>query len=154
MDYKELKRLVELVENAGISHLSIDENGSKIEIKKELASQTSVVVPQAPTVAPTQVATAPTDNAPSTSPAPASDPNVIEIKAQMVGTFYQSSSPDSPAFVNVGDKVKKGSVLCVIEAMKLFNEIESEDSGTIEKICVSNEQAIEFGQTLFLLRKG
>ena len=72
----------------------------------------------------------------------------------MVGTFYQSSSPDSPAFVNVGDKVKKGSVLCVIEAMKLFNEIESEDSGTIEKICVSNEQAIEFGQTLFLLRKG
>ncbi len=152
MDYKELKRLVELVENAGISHLSIDENGSKIEIKKELASQTSVVVPQAPTVAAPQITAAPADN--SASEAPASDPNVIEIKAQMVGTFYQSSSPDSPAFVNVGDKVKKGSVLCVIEAMKLFNEIESEHSGTIEKVCVSNEQAIEFGQTLFLLRKG
>ena len=152
MDYKELKRLVELVENAGISHLSIDENGSKIEIKKELASQTSVVVPQAPTVAAPQITAAPADN--SASEAPASDPNVIEIKAQMVGTYYQSSSPDSPAFVNVGDKVKKGSVLCVIEAMKLFNEIESEHSGTIEKVCVSNEQAIEFGQTLFLLRKG
>ena len=152
MDYKELKRLVELVENAGISHLSIDENGSKIEIKKELASQTSVVVPQAPTVAAPQITASPADN--SASEAPASDPNVIEIKAQMVGTFYQSSSPDSPAFVNVGDKVKKGSVLCVIEAMKLFNEIESEHSGTIEKVCVSNEQAIEFGQTLFLLRKG
>ena len=153
MDYKELKRLVELVENAGISHLSIDENGSKIEIKKELQGQTSVVLPQAPVAAPVAAAPAPAAAEPAEKSA-SNDPNVIEIKAQMVGTFYQSSSPDAPPFVKVGSKVNVGSPLCVIEAMKLFNEIESEHAGTIEEVCVSNEQAVEFGQTLFLLRKG
>ena len=80
--------------------------------------------------------------------------NLTEIKAQMVGTFYQSANPESPAFVKVGDKIEKGKVICIIEAMKLFNEIEAEEDGVIEEICVPNESAVEYGQTLFLIKKG
>ena len=154
MDLKELEKLVALVENAGISHLSIDENGTKIEIKKEPAPSYQMTLP-AQSPAPVQAAApvAPTAPVVSSDSAPAKDENLIEIKAQMVGTFYASSSPDSPPFVKVGDTISSGQVVCVIEAMKLFNEIESEVSGVVEQICVSNEQAVEFGQTLFLLRK-
>ncbi len=149
MDFKELKKLVDLVENAGISHLSIDENGTKIEIKKEISSSQTVTIPQVPM--PVVPAATQVDSAEKPK---ALDENIIEIKAQMVGTFYSAASPDAAPFVKVGDKVSSGSVLCVIEAMKLFNEIECEHQGTIEEICVTNEQPVEFGQTLFLLRKG
>lgn len=151
MDLKELEKLVALVENAGISHLSIDENGTKIEIKKESVPSYQMTLPaQAPAQA---QAAAPAAPVASVDSAPAKDENLVEIKAQMVGTFYASSSPDSPPFVKVGDTISSGQVVCVIEAMKLFNEIESEVSGVVEQICVSNEQAVEFGQTLFILRK-
>ena len=152
MDFKEIKRLVELVETAGISHLNLDENGTKIEIKKEVSSTTSVVLPQnvpaTPAVAPIAPAATPVQAAPEQQA-----DNLIDIKAQMVGTYYHSPTPDSPPFVKVGDKIDKGSVLCIIEAMKLFNEIESEESGEIAEICVVNEQAVEFGQTLFRIKK-
>lgn len=155
MDFKELKRLVDLVEKANVSHLSIDENGTKIEIKKELNTiNQSVVLPQQafqPVQAPAQ---APVEAPVAKKQAePIKDENLIEFKAQMVGTYYSASSPDSPAFVKVGDSVSEGTTLCVIEAMKLFNEIESDFSGTIEQICVKNEEAVEYGQTLFLIRK-
>ena len=150
MDFKDIKRLVELVESSTINHLSLDEDGTKIEIKKESVSTTSVVLPQHIQPAPVApvAAAAPTPTSPTDSAAPVDD-NLTDIKAEMVGTFYQSPTPDSPAFVKVGDRIEKGTVLCVIEAMKLFNEIESEVSGVIKEICVNNEQAIEFGQTLF-----
>ena len=126
MDLKEIKRLVQLVESAQISHLSIEENGKKIEIKKE------VTVAQAPvhtTVAlPQQFAQAPQAlPAPTETPATpkANDPNLVTIKAQMVGTFYASPSPDADPYVRVGDRIQAGQVVCIIEAMKLFNEIES-----------------------------
>ena len=157
MEYKELKKLVELVENAAITHLSIDENGTKIEIKKEIQETNSVVLPQAPMPNAFVSAPAPTAQAPQpsqeTAPAPVNS-NLTEITAQMVGTFYQSSSPDSPPFVKVGDRIEKGKVICIIEAMKLFNEIEAEEDGVVEQICVENETAVEYGQPLFLIKKG
>lgn len=154
MEYKELKRLVELVKNAGITYLSIDENGTKVEIKKEHKEQTSVVLPQQPVAvpAPSSVPEVSQPSAPQASPKSTED--LIEIKAEMVGTFYAASNPESSPFVNVGDRVDKGTVICVIEAMKLFNEIESDVVGVVEEICVSNEQPVEFGQVLFRLRKG
>jgi len=157
MEYKELKKLVELVENAAITHLSIDENGTKIEIKKEIQETNSVVLPQAAMPNAFVSAPAPTaqDQQPSQETAPAAvNSNLTEINAQMVGTFYQSSSPDSPPFVKVGDRIEKGKVICIIEAMKLFNEIEAEEDGVVEQICVENEAAVEYGQPLFLIKKG
>ncbi len=150
MDLKEIKRLVQLVEEANISHLSIDSDGTKIEIKKELGQapfpqqyQTHAIhhAPVAPALAPV-VAETPVD----------AEAHLTPIKAQMVGTFYGSPSPDAPQYVKVGDRVKEGQVICIIEAMKLFNEIEADQSGVIEKVCVSSGNAVEFGQPLFLVR--
>ena len=153
MEYKELKKLVELVENAAITHLSIDENGTKIEIKKEIQETQSVVLPQTVSAPVVQAAAqAPLEQA--SKEEAQKNKNLTEIKAQMVGTFYQSANPESPAFVKVGDKIEKGKVICIIEAMKLFNEIEAEEDGVIEEICVPNESAVEYGQTLFLIKKG
>jgi acetyl-CoA carboxylase biotin carboxyl carrier protein len=149
MDFKELEKLVTLVENAGISHLSIDENGMKIEIKKEASPSYQMTVPAQAPVVQQPVVPAPA----ATDQSVAKDDNLIEVTSQMVGTFYASSSPESAPFVKVGDTVSSGQVICVVEAMKLFNEIESEVSGVVEQICVSNEQSVEFGQTLFILRK-
>ena len=97
-----------------------------------------------------QAASAVSD-APSAPVATSSD--LIEVKAEMVGTFYSSPNPESPAFVKIGDTIQKGQVVCIIEAMKLFNEIESEESGIVEEICVKDSDAIEYGQVLFRLRK-
>ena len=154
MDLKEIKRLIALIENANISHFSIEEDGTKIELKKEFSNSpqpTSVVLPQtqAPAIAPTLPSSeqdAPTETTKSNTN------GLTPIKSQMVGTFYAASSPDSPPFIKVGDTVENGQVICVIEAMKLFNEIESETTGIIEEICVKNGDPVEFGQPLFLVR--
>lgn len=154
MDLKEIKRLIALIENANISHFSIEEDGTKIELKKEFSSAqqtTSVVLPQthAPSIAPMPPSSehdAPTETTKSNTN------GLTPIKSQMVGTFYAASSPDSPPFIKVGDTVENGQVICVIEAMKLFNEIESETTGVIEEICVKNGDPVEFGQPLFLVR--
>jgi len=155
MDLKEIKRLISMVEDANISHFSIEEDGVKIEVKKEYSAPqaTSVLLPQSaslPVQAQTQV--------PVAQPAaeePAS-PEVLGtvVTSQMVGTFYTSPNPESPAFVKVGDRVEKGQVLCIIEAMKLFNEIESEISGVVEKVSLPNATPVEFGQELFVIREG
>ena len=147
MDHKEIKRLVELVEDANITHLSIEQNDVKIEIKKEGAAPVvpiQIPVPAAPVSVPVA--------SDSPAPAPAND-GLIEITSQMVGTFYAGSSPDAAPFVKVGDTIQPGDIICIIEAMKLFNEIESDVSGVIEKMCVKNGDAIEFGQCLFLLKE-
>ena len=153
MDLKEIKRLVVLVEEAQISHLAIEENGVKIEIRKELT-----VIGHAPqyVAASAPLPTHHTHVHPQMSDVavakPAVDPNSLDVKAQMVGTFYSSSSPDVPSFIKVGDRVKKGQVICIIEAMKLFNEIESDHEGVVEEVCLSNGDAVEYGQILVRLR--
>jgi acetyl-CoA carboxylase biotin carboxyl carrier protein len=155
MDLKDIKRVIQMVEEAQISHFSMEIDGTKIEVKKEWgtlqatpASPVMVSVPAAPAMS----VAAPAETSAESAPAPAADAGLVAVKSQMVGTFYASSKPDAPPYVKPGDSVSVGQVVCIIEAMKLFNEIESDHAGTIEKICVENGAPVEFGQTLFLIR--
>lgn len=158
MDIKEIQELIKFVAKSGVSEVSIDRKDFKITIKAQSTAPTYVnaTIPAAP-VMQALPAAAPTSAAPSAAaPAPAAAPasessNLITIKSPMIGTFYRSSSPDKPAFVSVGDEVKAGQVVCIIEAMKLFNEIESEVSGKIVKVLVDNATPVEYDQPLFLV---
>jgi len=156
MDLNNIKKLIKLVESAEISELAIEDNGVKIEIKKETLS----VLPHAHVGA---VMTPPVQHHVAPLPVQAeavtatlkkedADKNVVPIKSPMVGTFYRSPSPDAAPFVDVGKDVGKGAPVCIIEAMKMFNEIEADVSGTIEKILVNNGSPVEFGQVLMLVR--
>lgn len=156
MDIKQIQDLIRFVSKSGVNEVSIEQKDFKITIKTNQApTYVTATVPVEAAPAPLPVAAAP---APATSateapaPAPAADTSkYITIKSPMIGTFYRSSSPDKPMFVNVGDEVKTGQVLCIIEAMKLFNEIESEVSGRIVKILVDNASPVEYDQPLFLV---
>lgn len=157
MDLQEIKRIIKMVESADITSLKLKQDDLTIEVSKEGATAPTTVIAQAP-VAPAPVA-APV--ATPTAPAPAPDSPAAEtpagdgltpITSPMVGTFYAAPNPDSPAFVKAGDSIQKGGVVCIVEAMKLFNEIESDVSGTIEKVLIENGQPVEFGQPLFLVR--
>ena len=154
MDFKKIKKLVSLVETSDISSLSVEEDNLKVEIKREINAPTPVIqqtvaAPQAP------VAAAPVAvDSPAAAPEkPSTDANLTEIKSPMVGTFYASPNPESPPFVTPGKTINEGEIICIVEAMKLFNEIEADISGTIEKICVQSGDPVEFGQPLFLVRK-
>ncbi|NWG31936.1 MAG: acetyl-CoA carboxylase biotin carboxyl carrier protein [Rhodocyclaceae bacterium] len=152
MDLRKLKTLIDLVQNSGISELEISEGDEKIRIAKQLAalpSTTTINMPMGPAVA----AAPAVPPAPTAAPEPAA-PAVPEghvVKAPMVGTFYRAGSPGSPPFVEVGQAVKKGDTLCIIEAMKLMNEIESDADGVIKAILVENGQPVEFDQPLFII---
>ncbi len=156
MDIKEIQELIKFVAKSGVSEVSIDRKDFKITIKAQSNMQTIVnaTIPAAPAVQALPVAASPAP-APSAAPAPAAPAaeasNLITIKSPMIGTFYRSSSPDKPSFVNVGDEIKAGQVVCIIEAMKLFNEIESEISGKIVKVLVDNASPVEYDQPLFLV---
>ena len=146
MDLRKLKTLIDLVQNSGISELEISEGEEKIRIAKHLAAP-------APT---TVMVGAPAPAAMPAAPAPetAAPPPVPEghiVKSPMVGTFYRSGNPGSPAFVEVGQTVKTGDTLCIIEAMKLMNEIEADASGVVKEVLVENGQPVEFGQPLFVI---
>ena len=152
MDLRKLKTLIDLVQNSGISELEISEGEEKIRIAKNLApaAQTTYMVgapaqQYAPAPAP---AAAPA--APAVAAAPA-EPEGHAVKSPMVGTFYRSGSPGAPAFAEVGQTVKAGDTLCIIEAMKLMNEIEADASGVIKAVLVENGQPVEYGQTLFII---
>ena len=149
MDIKEIQELIKFVAKSGVSEVSIDRKDFKITIKAQ-GNAPAVVNMQA---APMPIAAAPVAAAAPAPVAPVAieNANLITIKSPMIGTFYRSGSPDKPSFVNVGDKIGPGNVLCVIEAMKLFNEIESEVSGKIVKILVDNASPIEYDQPLFLV---
>ncbi|MDP1727665.1 MAG: acetyl-CoA carboxylase biotin carboxyl carrier protein [Bacteroidota bacterium] len=158
MELKEIKELIKLVSEAGVTEVEVERGDFKISIKKT-EGRTTVVHHQAPSTqhhtfeshahAPATIVTekleAPTVKTDSISG------NFITIKSPMIGTYYKSQSPDKPAFVQVGDEIKPGQVLCIVEAMKLFNEIESEVSGRIVKILVENASPIEYDQPLFLV---
>ncbi|MCK9386989.1 MAG: acetyl-CoA carboxylase biotin carboxyl carrier protein [Sulfuritalea sp.] len=151
MDLRKLKTLIDLVQNSGISELEISEGEEKIRIAKHFAAApatTTVNMPVATTAAaPAAVAPAPTIAA---EVAPAVTEGHV-MKAPMVGTFYRSSGPDAAPFVEIGQAVKAGDTLCVIEAMKLMNEIEADISGVITAIQVENGQAVEYGQPMFVI---
>ncbi|WP_047515678.1 acetyl-CoA carboxylase biotin carboxyl carrier protein [Methylophilus sp. Q8] len=150
MDLRKLKKLIDLVEESGISELELTEGEEKVRISRAMAPGVApvaqYVAAPAPVAAP---AAAPAAAAPAAAPAEVLDGKVV--KSPMVGTFYRASSPDAKSFVDVGSSVSTGDTLCIIEAMKLLNEIESEFSGTIKKIFVENGQPVEYGEPLFLI---
>lgn len=162
MNKKEIEELIKFVSKAGVSEVSLETKEIKITIKNtpgKSAEQAPVIVHAAPPAhpAPAQVqmpAAAIHAPAPPAAPAPASsgdDSKYVTIKSPMIGTFYRTPSPDKPNFINVGDEITPGKVLCIIEAMKLFNEIESEISGKIVKVLVDNSSPVEYDQPLFLV---
>ena len=154
MDLRKLKTLIDLVAESDISELEVTEGESKVRIVKNTppAAQNQVVMmPSAAVAAPAAapVAAAPIAAAPAAAPETAPTGHVV--KSPMVGTFYRASAPGAPAFVEIGAAVKEGDTLCIIEAMKLLNEIDADASGTIRQILVENGQAVEFGQPLFII---
>jgi acetyl-CoA carboxylase biotin carboxyl carrier protein len=153
MDIKQIQELIKFVSKSGVNEVSIEQKEFKITIKTNqpptyLASAPVQVAPQLPVAAATvATVTTPTELV----PAKEDNSSYLTIKSPMIGTFYRSASPEKPLFVNVGDEVKAGQVVCIIEAMKLFNEIESEISGRVVKILVDNASPVEYDQPLFLV---
>ena len=155
MDIKQIQDLIRFVSKSGVNEVSIEQENFKITIKtSQVQTIVNATVPDVSAatthiVAPAPVAAAP---APAAALPPAAEAtNYITVKSPMIGTFYRSAGPDKPLFVNVGDEIKPGSVLCIVEAMKLFNEIESEVSGRIVKVLADNASPVEYDQPLFLV---
>ncbi len=154
MDLRKLKKLIDLVEESGIAELELTEGEEKVKISRQLMNHVPPMTHyiQAPqqTGHPTQMA-APSDGAISDTKPVAEKIDGHAVNSPMVGTFYRSASPDAKAFVDVGSEVTKGDTLCIIEAMKLLNEIEADATGTIKKILLENGQPVEYGETLFII---
>lgn len=153
MDIKQIQDLIRFVSRSGVNEVAIEQENFKITIK---TNQNPVYVNAvAPAPAATNAPAAPVAPAPNTPSANVEvsddDSKYITIKSPMIGTFYRSASPDKPSFINVGDEIGTGKVICIIEAMKLFNEIESEVSGRIVKVLVDNASPVEYDQPLFLV---
>ncbi|SFH98917.1 acetyl-CoA carboxylase biotin carboxyl carrier protein [Collimonas sp. OK307] len=152
MDLRKLKTLIDLVAESDIEELEVTEGESKVRIVKSSASQQNQVVMMQPQQHPAQYQVAAPAQAPVAAAAPVEVvPEGHIVKSPMVGTFYRSSAPGSPAFVEIGSEIKEGGTLCIIEAMKLLNEIEADVSGVVKKILVENGQPVEFGQPLFII---
>ena len=149
MDLRKLKTLIDLVSDSNVSELEITEAEGKVRIVKSMGVAAPVMLQQAAPVmaAPVAVAAAPVAEAPVVAEAAAGH----AVKSPMVGTFYRSSSPGSAPFIQIGSVVKEGDTLCIIEAMKILNEIESDKSGTVTQILCENGQAVEYGQPLFIV---
>lgn len=162
MEFKQIQELIKAINKSNIDTLKIKDGDFELVIRQQSntpdaqpvayvqpAAMPVMAAPATPAPAPAQVAPAP---APAAAPAKEEAPaNTITIKSPMIGTFYRCPSPDKPPFVNVGDEVKPGKVVCIIEAMKLFNEIESEVSGRIVKVLVDDATPVEYDQPLFLV---
>lgn len=150
MDLRKLKTLIDLVAESDISELEVTEGESKVKIVKSSTAANQVVMMQQPMSAPQAPAPALTP-APAAAPAAPAEPTGHIVKSPMVGTFYRSSAPGSAPFVEVGSAVKLGDTICIIEAMKLLNEIDADAAGVITQILVENGQPVEFGQPLFVI---
>lgn len=156
MEYKQIQELIKTINKSNISELSIEEGDFKITIKQDFTGQPQQYVMAAAPVQQVIAAPAPqqtADAAPAAPKAAAAESNAnhITIKSPMIGTFYRSPSPDKPVFVNVGDEIKKGATLCIIEAMKLFNEIECEMNCRIIKVVADDSSPVEYDQPLFIV---
>jgi acetyl-CoA carboxylase biotin carboxyl carrier protein len=160
MDFKQIQELIKMINKSNIGEVSIEEKGFKLTIKqKEEPVQQLIAAPMQthsvatmaapPVAAAAQAPVAAAEKATKAAETPAG--NFVTIKSPMIGTFYRSASPDKPAFASVGDEVAPGKVVCIIEAMKLFNEIESEVSGKIIKVLVEDASPVEYDQPLFLV---
>jgi acetyl-CoA carboxylase biotin carboxyl carrier protein len=146
MTIDEIRELIQLVSETGIAELEVQRGDNRVRIRKTFGAETTTVVPTpAPAPAP-----APKTEAPPAAPKP--DPQLFYAKSPIVGTFYEAASPDSPPFVRIGDHVTPGKVLCIIESMKLMNEIEADVAGVIESKLVQNGQPVEYGEALFAIR--
>ncbi|MCE7864059.1 MAG: acetyl-CoA carboxylase biotin carboxyl carrier protein [Bacteroidetes bacterium CHB5] len=156
MKTSEIRDLIDFIAQSGLNEVDIETKELKLHVKRE--PDQKVIKSSAPVIA------APVSVAPAAVTAPAvtqtpvkterpvtAGKNTVEIKSPMIGTFYRSANPDSPAFASVGDKISKGQTVCIIEAMKLFNEIESEFSGTVTKVLVENATPVEYDQVLFVV---
>jgi len=152
VELKEIRTLIDLMKKNGLSVFKMERDDFKITLKTPEGVQPPVQVPPlAPAVAPTPQPPA-AAAAPAAAPAPASDPDTKEITSPMVGTFYTSPSPDAAPFVKVGQTISADSVVCIIEAMKVMNEIKAEVSGTVVEICGENGKPVQFGQPLFRVK--
>lgn len=148
MDLKEIKQIVDLMKRSSLTEFEIEEEGLKLRIcRKSGETQTIIAAPSQAAVPPP----APPAATPAEDPAKAADPAKL-IKSPMVGTFYSSPSPDSAPFVTTGDSVTADSTVCILEAMKVMNEIKAETSGTIAEVLVQNGESVEYGQPLFRLK--
>lgn len=147
MNLKELKELIELMNENGLTELEVERDGMTIKLKK--SSETGSIHPVAYTIPtiPTSAAARPASEAPAAAPAAVS--NLKDVKSPMVGTFYRAPSPEAAPFVEIGQTVEVGQVVCIVEAMKLMNEIKSDVRGKVIEICVDNAEPVEFGQVLF-----
>ena len=161
MDFKQIQELIRLINKSNIGEITVEEKGFKITIKQkqEAAVQQVLQAPvyaqqpiAAPPALPPANSSAPAASAEKTKPAAETTAsNLITIKSPMIGTFYRRASPDKPLFVEVGDEITPGKVVCIIEAMKLFNEIESEVSGKVVKVLVDDASPVEYDQPLYLV---
>ncbi|HEX6225733.1 MAG TPA: acetyl-CoA carboxylase biotin carboxyl carrier protein [Chryseolinea sp.] len=159
MKTSEIRDLIDFISKSGLNEVNIETKELKLSVKREpdqkvfksspAIAHSAPIQAVAPATSPVGSFSAPRAEAPAV--APPSGKKTVEIKSPMIGTFYRSSNPDSPAFVSVGDKITKGQTVCIIEAMKLFNEIESEVSGTIVKIPLENATPVEYDQVLFVV---
>ncbi|HEX4325432.1 MAG TPA: acetyl-CoA carboxylase biotin carboxyl carrier protein [Burkholderiales bacterium] len=149
MDLRKLKTLIELVESSGISELEVTEGEEKVRIVKSGGAPAGGMMMVPAHAAPMMAA--PAAPAVAAAPAPAAEAPGFTVKSPMVGTFYRSSSPTTAAFVEIGSKVAEGDTICIIEAMKLMNEIPADQAGTITQILVENGQPVEYGQPLFVI---
>ena len=161
MKAKELQELLDFIAKSGLNKVNIETEEFKISVQRDpsyksvvsspMTAPAPVALPQAPAAPATSAAPAPSAPAPAATSTEAPGGNYQPLKAPMIGTFYRSNGPESPPFVNVGDMVEKGQVICIIEAMKLFNEIEAEASGRVVKALVENSSPVEYDQPLFLI---
>jgi acetyl-CoA carboxylase biotin carboxyl carrier protein len=156
MTVDEIRELIALASETGIAELEVQRGDNRVRIRRALySSPQEIVVSPSPMVSTPSGVAAPAPPIPaveSHKEAPKADPNLILVKSPIVGTFYESPSPDAPPFVRVGERVQPGKVLCIIESMKLMNEIEAETSGVIESKLVLNGQPVEYGEALFAVR--
>jgi acetyl-CoA carboxylase biotin carboxyl carrier protein len=154
METKEIQKLIDFIAQSGLDEVNIETTDLKIKVKRYGSAPVVSVASAQPAAAPVYTS-APAASAPAAPATPAAEPaasaNLITIKSPMIGTFYRASNPESPAFASIGDEIAPGKTVCVIEAMKLFNEIESEISGRIVKVLVENATPVEFDQPLFLV---
>lgn len=151
MDLRKLKTLIDLVSESNVSELEITEAEGKVRIVKSAPAGFAAPVAYSVAPAPQAVSAAPQPAAVSAAPAAAEEPAGHVVTSPMVGTFYRASSPGAKPFVELGDTIKQGETICIVEAMKILNEIEADKSGTVTKILVDNGQAVEYGQPLYVI---
>jgi acetyl-CoA carboxylase biotin carboxyl carrier protein len=155
MKTSEIRDLIDFISKSGLNEVDIETKELKLHVKREPDQKVFKSTPvMAPAAAPVATTSAPVFAQPQAQPTKAesgSGKKTVDIKSPMIGTFYRSSTPDTPPFISVGDKITKGQTVCIIEAMKLFNEIESEVSGTVVKVMIENATPVEYDQVLFVV---